>query len=363
MIKSRLLLIGLVSSLCFITPSAFAEDAPAVSAPVNLASETPSDLVKGNVDLSVKINLPSGDTNTRGLSIRITAVTVSNGKIKIMEWPYENTREVSRKIERASTVVVTAWRDGKPGKALRQSEIKVWRAELPPADLKAGKTDTEPATLNWTIDLVPQAESKPAEQGTDFDLSLKLDGKQFNVYALWFAPGSAKPEIASFKNMAEAKAGLTARKITSAVIIRANESDADTDPVKQLTMYSAGVRNAMCPATFTFWTTGAEDGLLLVRRTSEVKDEFAGLSMAPTLSALPGVYRKQVMFKLKDIGDFSSANKAEVLGPTLFGRLDGKYFKLRLGLLQLTDTPETKPIDVKLRIVAQPDGSANLPGE
>jgi hypothetical protein len=362
---TRTLLLTLLSAtlLAAPVPAAHAQSTPAsVSANHSLSGELPSDLVKGNATVNLKIKLPDGDTDLRGLNVRVTAMTVSNEKMKVMEWPFEGKTDIKRDVERASTIVVTAWRTGP--KPLRQSKVLTWRAKLP-ADAKPKQTDVQPVTLDWTIDMVPLQTPKPAEQAQDFDMAFKLDGKQFNLYALWLTPATpgdskGKAELVSFKNLAEAKAGLTARKVTSAIILRANETDSDPDPVKQITMYSAGVRNAMCPTTFTLWATNPDDGLLLVRRVSEVKNELGALDTAPTE---PGLYRRQNMFKLKDIGDFSTANKAPVLGPTLFGRLDGKYFKLRLGLMELTETPESQPVNMKLRLILQGDGTPNLPGE
>ncbi len=356
--KVRWVATGLLGGFLMVCPVVEVRGgAESVAAALNLSGEASADLVKGNATVKLKIKLPEGDTDVRGLSVRVTAMTVSNGKMKVMEWPFEGKTEITRDVERASTVVVTAWRSG--GKPLRQKQVMTWRAQLPKG-AKTGQTDTEPVTLDWTVEMVPQTPVKAAEKGQDFDMAFKLEGKQFNTYALWLAPGGTQAEMVSFKNLAELKAGLTARKIANAIIFRANETENDAEPVKSMIMYSAGVRNVMCPTTFTVWTTGPEDGLLLVRRVSEVKDEFGALNAAPMEA---GLYRRQNMFKLKDIGDFSTANKAPVLGPTFFGRLDGKYFKLRLGLLELNDTPEAKALDMKLRIVVQGDGTGNLAGE
>ncbi len=358
MIKSRFMLRGaLCGALLVCMPGlTHAQNKPEPAAGVNLSSETPADLIKGNVTLNLKVKLPEGDTNTRGLSVRITAMTISNGKMKVMEWPHEGKTNITAKVERASTVVVTAWRTGP--KPLRQSEVKFWRAQIPNA--KPGQTDTEPVTVDWTLDMVPEPEVKASPAGQDLAMAFKLEGKQFNTYMLWLDPATSKAELNSYKNLGEAKAAIAAKKISNAMIIRANETESDAEPVKSLTMYSAGVRSNMCPNTFTLWTTGPEDGLILVRRVSEVKDEFVSLSKAPVDAAL---YRKQIMFKLKDIGDFSSANKAPVLGPTFYGKLGGKYFKFRLGLLELNPTPEEIPMEIKARIVVQPDGTNELPGE
>jgi hypothetical protein len=325
-------------------------------AELSLSRETDTDLVKADVNLNLKVKLPEGDTSTRGLIIRIERITVANDKPRLHELPVRDKTEFSTRVVRANTIVVSAWREGRS--PLRTSEPLYWRAVLPP-DAAPGQTDLQPVTLDWTLELKPVQPAPKGLTAQTLSLPFTLTGNAFNIIALWF-DADGKVVKGSYKTMLEAQADLNAKKITSAIIVRANDTDNDPKPVEGITIYSSKVTRGFSPSFLNIWTTGPDDGLIIVQRMSDPKLDFGQLTQAPTDANL---YRKFIPMRFSDIGDFSSIDHVKGKGPIFLGKLGGKYFKLQLNEFVLNDKPETEPLLLGATFVVQPDGSANLPGE
>ncbi len=330
--------------------------------PVELSTEFPPDMIKGDVNFTVKLVLPEGTKMGRDIYVRVAGYTVLNSRPKLYEWAQFGKEEISGKLERASVLVFTAGRDakteGKDKKTALSAKEFMWRAELP--NPKPGQTDIEPVNLNVTLEL---KELEPIAQGgltgTDFVWDLKLDGTQFNVNAIWFDK-EGKPQTESFPNLKDLQAGLAAKGVASAMIIRANETDNDEEPVRTIKVVSKGQRRAKGLMYLAMWMTEPGDGLLLIKRVSNPTEDFPRMTQAPENANL---FRKHMVFRQNDMGDMSSANKANAKGPIFYGKMAGKYFKLQLDELVLSPDPSKEPLKLMARIVVQPDGSKNLVGQ
>jgi hypothetical protein len=331
--------------------------------PVELSTEAPLDMIKGDVNFTIKVVLPPGEKMGRDVYFRVAGYTVLNSRPKLYEWSQFGKEEASGKIERASVLVFTAGRDAKTeGKGQRtalQAKPFIWRAKL--TDAKPGQTDLpEPTSLQVTLELkAPEPIAEEGLKGTDVSWDLKLDGTQFTVGAIWFDK-AGKPQTETFANLKELQAGLSTRGVASAMIIRGNETDNDTDPVSSIKVYSVGVRRSKGLAYLAFWMTDPKDGLLLIKRISSPTEDFPRMTQAPQDI---GLLRKHVVFRQNDLGDFSSANKANAKGPIFYGKLADKFFKFQIDELIVNPDPTQEPFKLTGRVVVQPDGSANLVGQ
>jgi hypothetical protein len=331
--------------------------------PVELSTESPTDMVKGDVNLTIKLVLPPGEKMGRDVYFKVAGYTVLNSRPKLYEWSQFGKAEATIKLERVNILVFTAGRNAKTeGKGPKKAELLakeyIWRAKLP-ADAKPGQTDIEPTKLEVTLELKP-ADALPngALEGTDVSWDLKLTDNQFNVGALWLDK-TGKPQTDIFPNLKDLQSSLSERGIDSAMILRANETDTDTDPIIQIKVINAGGHRTKGLSYLALWMTQPGDGLLLLERTSHPTDDLIRMTQAPD----PSLFRKHVVFKQNDLGDFSSADKANRKGPIFYGKLSGKYLKFQIDEIAVNNDPTKTPFKLTGRVVVQPDGSNNLAGQ
>ncbi len=329
--------------------------------PVELTTEAPSDMVKGDVNFTVKLILPEGEKMGRDVYFKVAGYTVLNSRPKLYEWSQFGKEETTKKLERANVLVFTAGRNGRDGKGRKEALVSkpfIWQAKLP-GDAKPGQTDIEPTDLTVTLELKRQEEAPEGGlTGTEVNWDLRLVGTQFTVGAMWFDK-EGKVQTEMFANLKELQAGLSAKGVASAMILRANETDDDENPIIRLKVVSGGQRRTMGLSYLAMWMTGPGDGMLLMERTSHPTDDFVRMIESPEAAQ----FRKHIVFKQNDLGDFSNANKANLKGPVLYGKLAGKYFKFQIDELVLNNDPTKDPFKLTGRVVVQPDGSRNLVGE